>query len=127
MVHARGSLALVEAYQEMLAWLEARGDLRLTREFIPVEQEGKTSFSWVDRRGGPAHTNRQVQIIMARAHLKNKIEVVTLSVDDLRDLLNDTAKESVDRALFKMSDDLMLRAQQDLEAGEGPPAFTDPA
>jgi len=55
---------------------------------------------------------------MARAHLKNKIEVVTLSVDDLRDLLNDTAKEAVDRALFKVSEDLTV-IRRALESTKG--------
>ena len=37
-------------YQEMLAWCEARGDLRLTRKFDPVRQEGKTLFVLRDSR-----------------------------------------------------------------------------
>ena len=55
---------------------------------------------------------------MPRAHIRNKIEVVTLSVYDLRELLNDTAKEAVDRALYKVSEDLLV-IRRALESAKG--------
>ncbi len=56
--HSQREVSKLFTYQEMLAWCEARGDLRLTREFIPVKQEGKTFFQLTDARSSTGVTDR---------------------------------------------------------------------
>ena len=55
---------------------------------------------------------------MSRTPIKSRVEIVTLSLDDLRDLLDETAKGAVDRALYKVSEDLTV-LRRALEGAKG--------